>query len=112
MAVQGPKAIDVVADLFDDSVRQMGYFRFRELDLQGIPLVLQRSGWSKQGGFELYLRDGSRGTELWNKVKEAGQPLDIGPGCPNGMERVESGLLSWGGDTDWETNPFEVRLPN
>jgi len=110
LAVQGPKAVEVVASLFDDSVRSMGYFRFREAELDGIPLVLQRSGWSKQGGFELYLRDGSRGTDLWDKVKEAGQPFDIGPGCPNGMERVESGLLSWGGDTDWETNPFEVRL--
>jgi aminomethyltransferase len=110
LAIQGPKAMDVVASLFDDSIRSMGYFRFREVDLDGIPLVLQRSGWSKQGGFELYLRDGSRGTELWNKVKEAGAPFGIGPGCPNGMERVESGLLSYGGDTDDQTNPFEVRM--
>lgn len=110
LAVQGPKAVDVVAALFGDWVRALGHFRFRETDLDGIPILLQRSGWSKQGGFELYLRDGSRGTELWNKVKSAGQPYDIGPGCPNGIERVESGLLSWGGDTDWETNPFEVRL--
>ncbi len=110
LAVQGPKAVDVVAALFGDSVRSMGYFRFRETELDGIPLVLQRSGWSKQGGFELYLRDGSRGTELWDKVKAAGRPFGIAPGCPNGIERIESGLLSWGGDTDWETNPFEVRM--
>jgi aminomethyltransferase len=110
LAVQGPKAIEVMVDLFGDQVRSLGYFRFREAELDGIPLVLQRSGWSKQGGFELYLRDGSRGTELWNKVKEAGAPYDIGPGCPNGIERVESGLLSFGGDTDAQTNPFEVRM--
>ena len=54
--------------------------------------------------------DGSKGDALWAKVKEAGQPYDIGPGTPNPMERVESGLLSYGGDTDDETNPFEVRL--
>jgi len=110
LAVQGPKAIEVIADLFGDDVRSMGYFRFRETELDGIPLVLARSGWSKQGGFELYLRDGSRGTELWNKIKIAGAPYDIGPGCPSGTERVESGLLSFGGDTDAETNPFEVRM--
>ena len=110
LAVQGPKAIEVIVDLFGDTARSMGYFRFGEADLDGIPLLLARSGWSKQGGFELYLRDGSRGTELWNKVKEAGAPYDIGPGCPNGMERVESGLLSYGGDTDAETNPFEVGM--
>jgi glycine cleavage system aminomethyltransferase T len=110
LAVQGPKAIEVMVDLFGDEVRSIGYFRFRETELDGIPIVLARSGWSKQGGFELYLRDGSRGTELWNKIKQAGAPYDIGPGCPNGMERVESGLLSFGGDTDPETNPFEVRM--
>ena len=110
LAVQGPKAIEVIVDLFGDAVRSMRYFRFRETELDGIPLVLARSGWSKQGGFELYLRDGSRGTELWNKIKEAGAPYDIGPGCPNGMERVESGLLSFRGDTDSETNPFEVGM--
>lgn len=110
MAVQGPKAEDVVAALFDESIRSMGYFRFREVELDGIPLILARSGWSKQGGFELYLRDGRRGTDLWNRVREAGAPFGIGPGCPNPMERVESGLLSWGGDTDDQTNPYEVGL--
>ena len=110
MAIQGPKAEDLVAALFDDSIRSLGYFRFREMELDGIPLVLARSGWSKQGGFELYLMDGGRGIELWNKVREAGAPFDIGPGAPNGMERVESALLSWGGDTDDQTNPFEVRM--
>jgi aminomethyltransferase len=110
LAIQGPRAEDVVAALFDDSIRSLGYFRFREMELDGIPLQLARSGWSKQGGFELYLMDGRRGTELWQTVREAGRPFDIGPGTPNGMERIESGLLSWGGDTDDQTNPFEVRM--
>ncbi len=110
LAIQGPKAVDVVAALFDDSVRGMGHFRVREVTLDGIPLVLARSGWSHQGGFELYLMDGSRGADLWRKVREAGRPFGIGPGAPNASERIESGLLSWGGDTDDETNPYEVRL--
>jgi len=110
LAVQGPKAEDVVAALFGDWVREMWLFRFRETDLAGIPLVLSRSGWSKQGGFELFLRDGSKGVALWNLVREAGQPFGIGPGSPNACERIENGLLSWGGDTDGRTNPYEVRL--
>ncbi len=110
LAVQGPKAEDVVASLFGDWVRSMKYFWFRETSLQGIPLVLARSGWSKQGGYELYLQDGSKGTALWNIVREAGKPWDIGPGAPNACERVESGLLSYGGDSDDTTNPYEVRL--
>lgn len=110
LAVQGPKAEAVVAALCGDWVRDLRYFWFRETTIEGIPLAVARSGWSKQGGFELYLMDGSKGTALWNLVAEAGRPWDIGPGYPNPVERVESGLLSYGGDSDDKTNPFEVRL--
>ncbi len=110
LAVQGPMAEDVIASLFDDSIREIRHFAVREMSLGTIPVMLARSGWSKQGGFEIYLMDGSRGAELWAMVKEAGQPYDIGPGNPNAIERIESGLLSWGGDTDDRTNPFEVGM--
>jgi aminomethyltransferase len=110
MAIQGPKAEDVVAHVLGDWVRDIKYFWFKETEIEGIPIAVQRSGWSKQGGFEIYLRDGERGTELWNIFKEAGQPWGIGPGSPATCERTESGLVSVGGDTDDTTNPFEVRL--
>ena len=110
LAVQGPKAEDVVASLFGDWVRALKYFWFSETQIDGIPVAVARSGWSKQGGFEIYLMDGTKGVGLWNRVKEAGRPFDIGPGNPNACERIESGLLSWGGDTDDATNPYEVRL--
>lgn len=110
MAVQGPAAEEVVASILGDWVRELRFFRFRDVDVDGIPLKVARSGWSKQGGFELYLMDGSRGTDLWTIVKEAGKPWNIGPGYPTPSERIENGLLSWGGDTDRYTNPFEVRL--
>ncbi len=110
MALQGPKAEDVVAHVLGDWVRSLKYFWFKETEFEGIPVAVQRSGWSKQGGFEIYLKDGSKGTKLWNIFKEAGEPWDIGPGAPATPERVESGLVSVGGDTDDDTNPFEVRL--
>ena len=110
LAVQGPKAEAVVASIFGDWVRDLKYFWFKETTLNNIPLAVARSGWSKQGGFEIYLLDHTRGAELWNIVKEAGKAWNIGPGNPNAHERVESGLLSYGGDTDDHTNPFEVRL--
>ena len=110
MALQGPKAEEVVAHVLGDWVRQLKYFWFKETEIEGIPVAVQRSGWSKQGGFEIYLKDGSRGTQLWNIFKEAGQPWGIGPGAPATAERTESGLVSVGGDTDEATNPFEVRL--
>ena len=110
MAIQGPMAEEVVASLFGDWVRDLKYFWFMDAVLEGIPLKVVRAGWSKQGGFELFLMDGSKGDQLWNLVKEAGKPFDIGPGYPNPSERTESGLLNWGVDTDETTNPFEVRL--
>jgi aminomethyltransferase len=110
LALQGPKAVEVVASVCGDWIRALKYFWFKETHIEGIPVVVARSGWSKQGGYEIYLRDGAQGTRLWNIFREAGKPWDIGPGGPNFCERVESGLLSYGGDTDDHTNPFEVRL--
>jgi aminomethyltransferase len=110
LAVQGPKARDVIISLFGEWITELKNFWFRETELDGIPLVLQRSGWSKQGGYELYMQDSERGTELWNKVKAAGQPFGIGPGAPNYIERLESSLLSIGADTLWDSDPFEAGL--
>lgn len=113
LAIQGPLAEQVTAALFGDWVRELRYFGFRETQLDGIPLVLARSGWSKQGGFELYLTDGSRGEELWDRVAAAGAPFGIGPGAPNDIERVESGLISYGSDMRWQVlpaDPFEMGM--
>jgi aminomethyltransferase len=110
LAVQGPKAPAVVSSIFGDWVHDLKYFWFSETEINGIPVAVQRSGWSKQGGFEIYLKDGTRGDELWSIVKEAGQPYAIGNGGPTSPERTESGLVSCGSDTDDTTNPFEVRL--
>ena len=110
LAVQGPKAPAVVSSIFGDWVHDLKYFWFSETEINGIPVAVQRSGWSKQGGFEIYLQDGTRGDELWSIVKEAGQPYAIGNGGPTTPERTESGLVSCGSDSDDTTNPFEVRL--
>jgi glycine cleavage system aminomethyltransferase T len=110
MAIQGPKAEELVAHVVGDWARGLKYFWFRETEIEGIPVAVQRSGWSKQGGFEIYLKGSTQGTRLWNIFKEAGKPWGIGPGAPATPERVESGLVSVGGDTDDQTNPFEVRL--
>jgi aminomethyltransferase len=75
-----------------------------------MPLVVARSGWSKQGGYELYLRDGSYGDQLWEIVMEAGRPYNIKPATPSSIERVESGLLNYWEDMTEHTNPYEVGL--
>ena len=110
LAIQGPRADEVAARLLGDWVRDLRFFWFREFDLDGIPLLVARSGWSKQGGVELYLRNGRFGTDLWERVAEAGKPFDIAPAAPSTIERIESGLLSWGNDVTLDDNPFEVGL--
>ncbi len=111
LAIQGPRSMDVAEALFGPWVRELKYFGFKETSLDDIPLLVARSGWSKQGGVELYLRDGSFGTELWERVKSAGAPFGIGPGAPNDIERLESGLISYGADMRRQShpaNPFEM----
>ena len=110
LAIQGPNNLPLMVDLFGEWVKELKYFFFKETELDGIPLIVQRSGWSKQGGFELYLRDGSQGEKLWDMVMKAGKKYDIKPGSPNNIERVESGLFSWGNDMDLNTNALELPL--
>ena len=110
LAVQGPKADDLVARVFGEQVREIGFFNFIKCEFEGRQLVVARSGFSKQGGFEIYLDDFALGTSLWNALWQAGGDLDISPGCPNLIERVEGGLLSYGNEMTRDDNPLECGL--
>ncbi len=110
LAVQGPKAEELVARLFGESVRDIRFFRGEMLKFQGQVMYVARSGWSKQGGFEIYLNNASLGEALWDKLFELGKDLNVRAGCPNSIERLESGLLSLGNDFDDSNNPFECGL--
>ncbi len=108
--VQGPRAEDVMVDMLGEWVRDVPFFGFVDVEHDGIPFVLCRSGWSGQGGFELFLTDGSRGNDLWKAVWEAGEPYGIHPGGPMSDERIESGLFSYGTDCGGGASPLEVGL--
>ncbi len=110
LAVQGPKSEALMARVFGEAVRDIRFFRFATLEFRGHPLVVARSGWSKQGGFEIYLDAPDMAIGLWDALWEAGSDLNVGPGCPNLIERVEGGLLSYGNEMTRDTNPFEVGL--
>ena len=110
LALQGPLADDVAEAVFGAWVRGLRFFRFRETEIDGIPVVVARSGWSKQGGFEIYLRDGARGGALWDRIFDAGRPHGIRPGSPNLVERIEGRLISYGADVTLEHDPFEAGL--
>ncbi len=110
LAVQGPNSNALMMELFGDWIDDLKFFWFREAALNGIPMVIARSGWSKQGGFELYLQDGTRGVDLWETVWAAGEKYGIAPGAPHGIERIESGLLNFGHDLLPDMNPWEAGL--
>ena len=110
LAVQGPKADDLLSDIVGEDIRQLKFFWFVDTEINGIPVVIQRSGWSGQGGFELYLQDSSKGNDLWNLVWSAGEKYNIRAGCPNLIDRLETGLMSYGSDMTIDNNPLECGL--
>jgi len=110
LAVQGPKAEDLVARLFGEEIRDIRFFRGDMVSFQGREMYMARSGWSKQGGFEIYLNDASLGEALWDELFHLGEDLNVRPGSPNLIERMESGLLSYGNDINDSNNPFECGL--
>lgn len=110
LAVQGPMAEELMARVFGEAVREVRFFRFGWFEFQGRPLVVARSGYSKQGGFEIYLEGGDLGMPLWNALMEAGRDLDVRAGCPNLIERIEGGLLSYGNDMTDDNTPHECGL--
>jgi dimethylsulfoniopropionate demethylase len=110
LAVQGPKADDLMARVFGDEVRDIRFFRFKLLEFQGRSLAVARSGYSRQGGFEIYVDGSDLGMPLWNALMEAGTDLDVHAGCPNLIERVEGGLLSYGNDMTDDNTPHECGL--
>lgn len=110
LAVQGPKADELVARVFGEAARSIRFFRYKRLQFQDTTFVVARSGYSRQGGFEIYVEDGAYGMPLWNALMAAGEDLEVRAGCPSTMERVEGGLLSYGNDMTRENTPFECGL--
>jgi len=110
MQIQGPKSKEVVKTLFGNKVLELKYYYFLETKLDGIPVIVTRTGWSGEVGYEIYLRDGSRGDELWERVMEAGKPFHIRPTGPSDIRRIEAGILNHGIDMTLENNPYEVGL--
>ena len=110
LQLQGPNSGQVMQALFGDSIARLGYYKLDEFDLDGIPLIVSRTGWSSELGYEIYLRDGSRGDDLWERIMAAGKPFGLAPGHTSTIRRIEAGMLSYHSDMDIDTNPFEVGL--
>ncbi len=110
MQVQGPKSRDLMRDVFGDWINDLKFYRARETDLDGIPLVVARNGYSKELCYELYLRDGQYGDKLWDRFFDADQPYNVSPGAPSQILRIEGGILSYGTNMSLENNPYEINM--
>lgn len=110
LAIQGPLADDLAARVFGDEVRKIRFFGFKTFAFNGAELAVARSGYSKQGGFEIYVEGSQHGEPLWDALFEAGRDLDVRAGCPNLIERIEAGLLSYGNDMTRANTPHECGL--
>ena len=117
LAVQGPKSEDLMVSIFGDEIKKIKFFNFRVIDFEGTKQIIARSGYSKQDGFEIYFKVHENyfdkiemGEKLWDTIWEAGKKFNISPGCPNLIDRIEAGLMSYGNDFTGENNPLECNL--
>jgi glycine cleavage system aminomethyltransferase T len=110
LQLQGPNSGKIMQALFGEAIGELRYYWLDRFELDGIPLVVSRTGWSSELGYEIYLCDGSRGDELWEKIMAAGKPFGLRPGHTSSIRRIEAGMLSYHSDMDMHTNPFELGL--
>jgi aminomethyltransferase len=110
LQLQGPKSGDIMYALFGDAILELRYYWASEFELDGIPLVISRTGWSSELGYEIYLCDGSKGDQLWETLMRVGEPMGLKPGHTSTIRRIEGGMLSYHADMDSQTNPFELGL--
>ena len=110
LQLQGPTSQEIMVKLFGNGIRDLKYYWLREYNLDGIPLIVSRTGWSSELGYEIYLRDGSKGNDLYEKIMAAGKEHGIQPGHTSSIRRIEGGMLSYHADADIKTNPFELGL--
>ena len=117
LAIQGPKSEELLTNIFGEDIKKIKFFNFRIVDFMGTKQIIARSGYSKQDGFEIYFKTHEQyfdnvemGENLWDTIWEAGQQFNISPGCPNLIDRIEGGLMSYGNDFTKENNPLECNL--
>ncbi|NNJ77561.1 MAG: glycine cleavage system protein T [Anderseniella sp.] len=110
LQLQGPKSRDILRAAFGDTPTELKYYWFMEYDWNGVPLIISRTGWSSELGYEIFLRDGSAGDKLWEHLMAVGEPLGLKPGHTSSIRRIEAGMLSYHADMNLMNNPFEMRM--
>ncbi len=110
LAIQGPKACSLMIDVFGEKIKNLKFFNFDWFEFEGTKQLIARSGYSKQGGYEIYLKGSKHGSKLWDLIWKTGRRYNIRPGSPNLIERIEGGLLSYGNEMTIKNNPLECGM--
>jgi len=110
LQVQGPKSKDLMAKLLGPEILDLRYYFWTESKIAGAPVVITRTGWSSEVGYEVYLTDATKGVEVYEAIMEAGQEFGIRPTGPSDIRRIEGAIFNWGADMTYENNPLEMGL--
>ena len=108
LQIQGPLSKPLIRKLFGDEVADQRYYWHKQTELDGIPVVVSRTGWSAELGYEVYLRDSSRALDLWDAIVAAGEEFELRAIAPSDQRRMEAGIFNYGNDMDITNNPFEI----
>ena len=108
--IRDQKSENLMVKIFGPEVRDINFFRYKKLIFEGREMIVARSGFSKQGGFEIYVNGFDYGMPLWDDLMSKGREFNVRVGCPNLIERIEGGLLSYGNDITRDNTPFEAGL--
>lgn len=110
MQLQGPRSAEIMVDVFGEEILDLRYYSWMRSSVDGIDVVISRTGYSSELGYEVYLLGEARGGELWEILMTAGQPYGISPGSPNRIRRIEGGVLDYASDITPDENPLELGL--
>ena len=110
LQLQGPKSREIMVDLFGEEIASLKYYWFKPFKLNGIDLIVSRTGWSSELGYEIFLLNSKDGDKLYQTIMESGQHKGLKPGHTSTIRRIEGAMLSYHADMDINTNPFELGL--
>jgi glycine cleavage system aminomethyltransferase T len=110
LQVQGPKSKDLMAKLIGPEILDLRYYFWTEAKIAGAPVVITRTGWTSEVGYEVYLTDTTKGVDVYEAIMAAGEEFGIRPTGPSDIRRIEGGIFNWGADMTYENDPLEMGL--
>ena len=110
LQVQGPKSKDLMTSLLGDGIKDLKYYYWTKANIAGAPVIVTRTGWTSEVGYEVYLTDTSKGNDVYDAIMKAGEPHGVRATGPSDIRRIEGAIFNWGADMTYENNAFEMGL--